>query len=238
MKAKRESAVSPVVGVMLLIVVTVIIAGVVALVSSGFIEQTPKSAMEPEIDFVGLYTIGYSMPGGMQSIPKKFNQSEAGGLLFKVKGSTPVDLTKLKLDLSSYTGGGGFVSLTSNDPVSTAYLPGSSNWKNRNGMILPPEFMRGHRVVMYGVNANDENLEEKLNVTVAEPGDMFIFVPEYIGNSLSLAIGLRKDDEHGTAIQSGAMSADGGTFITLSNTDTGAQYVYHVLQAQDIITRV
>lgn len=234
---RKEDAVSPIIGIMLMIVVTIVIAAIVSVAASGILTQANSvSNSDATIEFVGLYTAGYGL-SGIANIPKSSYQNEAGGIMFRVTGNKPVDLTKLKLDLASYTGGGGYVSLTYNDPVSTAYLPGGGTWNGggSKSRLLPPEFMRGHRVVMYGVTASSEDLSEKMNQTIAEPGDMFTFVPEYMGNSPSLAIGLRKDDENGVAIQSGAMSADGGSYITLSDVDSGKQYVYHILVLGDYI---
>lgn len=252
---RKEPAVSPVVGVMLLIVITVVIAAVVAAVSSGIIDSAASQSDSPTVEFMGIYTGGYTVTAwnayaanftGKDAAgnAKDINfDSKLGGLLFKVTGSTPLDMTKLKVEMSSSTGGGGFCSLTSDDPVSMSYLPksvgGTVNINQvKSGRMTPPSYMKGHRFAILGVDLDDPQFEEKAFAELAEPGTMFVMVPEYLGFTASLAIGIRKDDETGTAIQSGGMSADGNTLLTLSDTATGTIYVSHILIGDDYIMKV
>ncbi len=103
---------------MLMLVVTIIIAGIVSLTAAGFMDSTGTQTDEPQIEFVGLYTAGYTA-ATVSSIAKQTYQTEAAGLLFKVVGDKPVDLTKMKLYLASgqSSGGGGSVDLGYDDPV-------------------------------------------------------------------------------------------------------------------------
>ena len=73
---KKEGGVSPVVGVMLMLVVTIIIAGIVSLTAAGFMDSTGTQTDEPQIEFVGLYTAGYTA-ATVSSIAKQTYQTEA-----------------------------------------------------------------------------------------------------------------------------------------------------------------
>ncbi|PAV08627.1 hypothetical protein ASJ83_03415 [Methanocorpusculum parvum] len=233
---EKDAGVSPVVGVMLMLVVTIIIAGIVSLTAAGFMDSTGTQTDEPQIEFVGLYTAGYTA-ATVSSIAKQTYQTEAAGLLFKVVGDKPVDLTKMKLYLASgqSSGGGGSVDLGYDDPVSTAYLPGGSSWNGRSQIILPPEYMRGYRIVMFGLSEDDPTIHN----TIADPGDMFIVSCEYVNpSSPSLAIGLRKDDADGNTVISAGIGANGDAILTLVNAETGYVYVRHTLIESDMIATV
>lgn len=234
---KKDAGVSPVVGVMLMLVVTIIIAGIVSLTAAGFMDSTGTQTNEPQIEFVGLYTAGYTS-ATVSSIAKKTYQNEAAGLLFKVVGDKPVDLTKMKLYLASgqSSGGGGSVSLGYDDPVSTVYLPGGSTWNARSAIILPPEYMRGYRIVLFGLSEDDPNIHNP----IADPGDMFIVSCEYVdpASLYNCQIGLRKDDADGNNVISAGIGTTGDAILTLSNTETGYVYVRHTLIESDMIATV
>jgi len=233
---KSDFGVSPVVGVMLMLVVTIIVAGIVSLTAAGFVDSTDTQTNEPQIEFVGIYTAGYTA-ATVNNIPRRTYQTEAAGLLFQVVGDKPADLTKLKLYLASgmSSGMGGSVDLAYDDPVSTAYLPGGNTWNARSRIVLPPEYMRDHRIVLFGLSPDDPNLYN----TIADPGDMFVVSCEYINPGMpTLAIGLRKDDADGNTVISAGIGANGDSELTLANIETGYVYVKHTLIESDLIATV
>lgn len=249
-KSEKESAVSPVVGVMLMVVITVVVAAVVSLFASGIIGSSPE-ASDADVEFVGVYTAGFTAANINPGTGTRYF-SEAGGLLYKVVGNKPLDLTKLKLDISSDWGGGGYVSLTYDDPVSTAYLPANtetgraagSSWSSQSrSRLTPPLYMDGHRIIIYGYGCEDPTLassaDPRMFAETADPGEMFLIVPEYIAPAAksSSAIGFKLDEPGGTGtLISGGMMLDGGSIATLTNKDTGHIYDSHALIASDMIS--
>lgn len=90
MKMKKDDAVSPIVGVMLLIVITVVIAGVVAMVASGYTSSVEKSP-------VGVINYLGSVQGN------NFDEGYCGeiGLLFEYPGGESFKLSEITFTLSS-----------------------------------------------------------------------------------------------------------------------------------------
>jgi len=89
MMQKREYAVSPVVGVMLMLVVTIIIAAVVAAFASGAVGQTSKT---PQATISATFTAPSN--GGNQSV-------------FTNNGGDPFDLNDIRVVLQDESAGGG-----------------------------------------------------------------------------------------------------------------------------------
>lgn len=235
---KKDAGVSPVVGVMLMLVVTIIIAGIISLTAAGFMDSTSTQTDEPQIEFVGLYTAGYT--AATSPLIPKYSDSPPtalGGLLFKVVGNKPVDLTKMKIYLASgaTSGGGGSVSLGYDDPVSKSYLYGTGGSK-LGAKLFPPDFMDGHRIVLFGLDKDDPNIFNP----IAEPGDMFIVVCEYLdpASTFNLHIGLKKDDADGNGVISAGIGANGDSLLTLVNAKTGYVYLKHMLTESDMIATV
>lgn len=225
---KKENAVSPVVGIMLMIVVTVVIAGVVGLVASGVINSaSTDAASEPQIEFVGLYTSGYT---AADSIQFRNNPAEASGLLFKVVGGNPADLTGLKLTILGENGNG--VSIGYDDYVNGLMLPGGFYWANPQapylrGKIGQPEYMRGHRIILFGMGPDNPNIYG----TTAEPGDMFLIAAESIDlANPDTAIGILKD---GDSVPK-TFGINGNSVLSLSNSETGRVYLTHTLMSDDV----
>jgi len=98
-----NDAVSPVIGVMLMLVVTIIIAATVSAFGGGLMEDA-KKAPNAQIHYVGA-TWGVD---GTNTV--------APGLVFEHLGGDPVDLTTLQIDLR---GGSAICLITYNDPPST-----------------------------------------------------------------------------------------------------------------------
>lgn len=122
LKLKKENAVSPVVGVMLMLVVTIIIAAVVAAFAGGLVGETkPASTVSIGLDDYTMATVnytsgGWSGPYGIVEYAVGFNTSLTGGdysnyapynMTFKHMGGAELDVSDLSLvityNAASYT---------------------------------------------------------------------------------------------------------------------------------------
>ena len=152
MMQKREYAVSPVVGVMLMLVVTIIIAAVVAAFASGVVGHTSKA---PQASISATFT---APPNGNQSI-------------FTNNGGDPFDLNDIRVVLQDESAGGSAPTKTSltlednatsncilfhkvGDTSSTVIRPGDSFVIVGAGVNYPAYNMEG---IAYGHFAAMEN---------------------------------------------------------------------------------
>lgn len=233
---RKDDAVSPVVGVMLMLVVTIIIAASVTLFSTGFIGDLSQSldslSTDTKVNFVGVddggakaYADAYiSDHGGSKPNFKTEKISGNIGFVFEVESGDPLDLTKLAFQISSTSGG--TTTITYNDLPSQMYYSDHSGYGN-NQVILPaPGFFGNYasRMVAYPVGAESTFLTK----TLINPGEKFLIVTEYVYYTHN-AIGIRADRldaneaaNSGNAYNSGAYGLTSATSIKLYNTETGA----------------
>lgn len=106
--SRNDDAVSPVVGVMLMVVVTIIIAATVSVFSTGFVSDTDV-APGTLVEYVGVLT---GQSGGLGEI----------GLVFENKGGETLLLSDMSLHLKSTLSGGDEVSISYTDAPSSKYL--------------------------------------------------------------------------------------------------------------------
>ncbi|WP_342675785.1 type IV pilin N-terminal domain-containing protein [Methanofollis sp. UBA420] len=106
--SRNDDAVSPVVGVMLMVVVTIIIAATVSVFSTGFVSDT-DAAPGTLVEYVGVLT---GQSGGLGEI----------GLVFENKGGETLLLSDMNLHLKSTLSGGDEVSISYTDAPSSKYL--------------------------------------------------------------------------------------------------------------------
>ncbi|ADN36989.1 Protein of unknown function DUF1628 [Methanolacinia petrolearia DSM 11571] len=146
MKQNRNEAVSPVVGVMLMLVVTIIIASVVSAFAGGLAgnqEKTPQTTLS-----VNSQIAGFSLNS---SDPTEYEN----GLMFENTGGDTFSLNDIKIQLQSedtkYT-------LTTSDKV---------NWSSGSGVCLPEgiTYNEGYFQKIGNTSTND--------VAIA-PGDKFM----------------------------------------------------------------
>ena len=105
----RNSAVSPVVGVMLMLVVTIIIAAVVSAFAgglSGSQTKTPQATIVAEEFHVGgTYDLTNQSAGFGKGVPAPHNTATDGAadvyILFEHKGGDPINLANVELKVSS-----------------------------------------------------------------------------------------------------------------------------------------
>ena len=232
---RKDDAVSPVVGVMLMLVVTIIIAASVTLFSTGFIGDLSQSldslSTDTKVNFVGVddggakaYADAYKSEHG--SNPNFKNDKISGniGFVFEVESGDPLDLTKLAFQISSTSGG--TTTITYNDLPSQMYYSDHSGYTNPQ-VILPAKGFFGNyasRMVAYPVGAESTFLTK----TLINPGEKFLIVTEYINYGHTM-IGIRADRldaneaaNSGNAYNSGAYGLTSATSIKLYNTETGA----------------
>ncbi|MEA5038004.1 MAG: type IV pilin [Methanocorpusculum sp.] len=96
---KQDSAVSPVVGVMLMLVVTITVAAVVAAFVGGI---TSDEQIAPSVNFDVSYVAGISDTDKTNSVPDySSSASKNNGFVFKLLGGDPVQLDKIKIMLTS-----------------------------------------------------------------------------------------------------------------------------------------
>jgi len=233
----KTEAVSPVVGVMLMLVVTIVIAAVV----SGF----GTSLMgEKTADLPGKISLHGIASGGTD----KVLDDGFVGLLFDVEGGT-VDLENLKLYISgSDFGGGGEAYLTYNDPLwSKYYLGGAEANKNQlkgqfnnpGGEVLasdPTEFYSSVMKKYTNLNPDGSGMSKD---TILTAGDKFIifmcyYTPATATNPDTLGFGMHRASGSSGAWQSGAMYANGDGHYILSD-NGGTVYCEGYLKATDVL---
>lgn len=96
---QKDSAVSPVVGVMLMLVVTIIVAAVVAASVGGI---TNDEQIAPNVNFAVSYVAGISDADKTNSEPNyPASASKNNGFVFKLLGGDSVQLDKIKIMLTS-----------------------------------------------------------------------------------------------------------------------------------------
>ena len=233
-KGFTEHAVSPVVGVMLMLVVTIIVAAVVSSFGTGLTGDV-STASDARVELVGVSS------GGYKDVPPAPPRDTYGqiGVVFKNAGGDSLDLRNLKFYITGLAWGSqGAFTLTYNDPVSLAYVENSPHVVSAAGRVQPFENATGHRMQRFGSGLTAEELEDP----IIEPGDRFIIYCEYYdpGNQYSpeRKLGFRVDrGDHSKPIDtwsSGAIAIDGGSRYTLSDLKSGVVYSEGFLDVEHI----
>ncbi|MBP2133132.1 hypothetical protein J2128_001053 [Methanomicrobium sp. W14] len=236
---EREGAVSPVVGVMLMLVVTIILAAVVSAFGTGMMGDT-TSSMPATVKYIGIN------PGGDD---KKLDNGFVG-LIFEVTGGS-LDLEKMKFYISGTGfGGGGEAFMTYNDALWGKYYNGGDGASGGNrfyfnnpgtGMLAydPTEFYTCRMMKFKNLDPTGEGMcpEE----TILSTGDRFILFIEYLSPQSAtapakLGFGVHRSDGSGasTAFQSGAVSVNGDGHGILSSED-GTVFWDGYMKASDIL---
>lgn len=229
---KTNEGVSPVVGIMLMLVVTLIIAAVVSFTAFGFLDTAQAADSDPQVEFVGLYTGGYGLGDTISG--KVYSET---GMVFMVTGTSPLDITNLQLSGSTgnsaaQSSGGSFV-VSYNTPVTLRWITtenGGTAGNGANNRLTQPAHMVGHRIAKFGEGWSDE---EKFN-TLVYPGEMFVIAAEYtmmmtLSGKRVYMIGFAADAVDGTTVISGAIYSDGNTELALKNMQTGKVYYTGIL---------
>ena len=213
---RRDDAVSPVVGVMLMLVVTVIIAASVAMFSTGFVGDLNN------LDGTAITTVKYiGVDGaGVQDFTGKMKEFSGDcGLVFEVVSGEPIDLTNLAIEFDDGGTGAGKVVVSYNDLPSQAYAPDQGK---AQGVTPSAKFYgtTASRMVPYPVAAKID-----LRDTVIYPGEKFLIVAEYVSKAGAVGIRVDRNDPNdaATAYRSGAyyMSATSTAKIKLFDESTG-----------------
>ncbi|WP_425438300.1 type IV pilin [Methanocorpusculum petauri] len=224
MRKNKDTAVSPVIGVMLMLVITIIIAAVVSFSATGFLGSASTSGGSADVKFIGLYTGGYTLGEGY---PNTATIGE-GGMVFEVTGNTPLDVTNLRLSGSGSVGSGGSFAVSYNTPVALDWISSTEGGTASSGKVrshlTQPASSIDHRIVKFGEGWRNE---EKYN-TIVQPGERFVVLAEYVmkgyGNPPSYMIGFAARNTDGSTAISGAISSDGNSLITLMDMKTGKVY--------------
>lgn len=201
--AGKDDAVSPVIGVMLMIVVTIVIAATVSVFSTAFVSDT-QAAPEAQIGYVGVLA-GES--DGLGEI----------GLVFENKGGDTLLLPDLELALKSTTSGGDEVSISYTDAPSSTYL----GVKKPNEARLLSNITYRMKKIGVSVAAATSTANSRIKV-----GDRFVILADrYIddGTSRYGRVAYVADrDMTGTPYSSGVFEVSSKTTYTLSDKKTGA----------------
>jgi FlaG/FlaF family flagellin (archaellin) len=229
-----EHAVSPVVGVMLMLVVTIIIAAVVSSFSTSLAGEV-ETGSNAQVELVGISS------GGYKNVPSPPPWTYAQiGVVFRNAGGDTLDLRNLKY---SMTGIGwstqGVFTMTYNDPVSLKYVEdsgeqsGAGKWR----VTLPKE-ATGYRMQKFGSGLTLEELEDP----ILEPGEQFIIYCEYFQPagkptswepipSAKLGFACARG---GAGWSSGAVNVDGGSEYELTDVKTGIIYTSGYLEQEHL----
>ena len=209
MKSKnKESGVSPVVGVMLMLVVTIIIAAVVGMVASNYVGSTEASPMT-RINYLG------SVQGN------DFENGFLGevGLLFENAGGENIVLTNLEITLQENTRGVvNETTITFNDAPSTAIsgilTPGEARLST-----TPSAKKVDYRMKKVGVTMS---YGKRLAYQTIEPGDRFIiYADRIIQSDTSKYSQLYMVATRNGTYSEGFSENGPGTVYTLKDTSTG-----------------
>lgn len=235
---QTDEAVSPVVGVMLMLVVTIIIAAVVSMFASGMMGDTPASSTAAQVKFLGISSTATDM---------KLDDGLVG-LLFEVE-SGALDLRTLKYYIQDKDyGGGGECYGSYSDPISSALDPGNPN-VNQNRLRYyfnnPADATKwGVRMMKFTNLTVDADLKAPgLDPEpIVSTGERFIlfaesFVPaKYAANGAftPTTLQFRTDDAAGNAWISMGAYVNGNCLFTLSDTD-GTVYFSDYLKASDVL---
>ncbi|GLI45785.1 type IV pilin N-terminal domain-containing protein [Methanoculleus bourgensis] len=229
-----EHAVSPVVGVMLMVVVTIIIAAVVSSFATA-LGGDIDTASDARVELVGISSGGYK-----DESPPRWTYAQIG-IVFKNAGGGSLDLRNLKYYMTGIgSGTQGAFTLTYNDPVSLVYVEdsGYQSGAGRWFVTLPKE-ATGYRMQKFGSGLTLEELTDP----IVEPGERFIIYCEYyfrgdFSSNNFPYFGVRVDrgdpDNPTDRWSSGRVNIDGGSKYTLSDVKTGVVYSSGYLEPEHI----
>ena len=231
-------AVSPVVGVMLMLVVTIVIAAVVSGFSTGIMGDK-KADLPGKISFHGI------AGGGTDPVL----DDGFVGLLFDVEGGT-VNLEDLELYISDTDYGGGEAYLTYNDPLWGAWYNGGDGanpnklkyyFNNPSNGVLasdPNDFYSSVMKKYTNLNPDGSGMSKD---TILSAGDKFIifmcyYTPATATAPDTLGFGMHRSSGGSVsgAWQSGAMYANGDGHYILSD-NGGTVYCEGYLKATDVL---
>lgn len=162
MTLKKDEAVSPVVGVMLMLVVTIIIAAVVSGFAGGLAGETQKA---PQISLkaepvIQAFSDSNTGNGATQNYDPAYPEfTAANGIEFENMGGDTFQLTDIGVVLDA---GGTKYTITSSDLLNDPTESGSGNW-----LVLPDDLTDGG----YFLKIGDATKGDK---TIA-PGDKYMF---------------------------------------------------------------
>ena len=211
-RLRKDDAVSPVVGVMLMLVVTIIIGASVAMFSTGFVGDlnTLDSTSVTQIEYLGIDGCGVQhFTGALKDCTGDC------GLVFEVVSGEPIDLRDLAIEFEDGGAGAGKVTISYNDLPSQAYAP-----DQRKGQgVTPSEKFYGAtaaRMVPYPV-ADRISLTD----TLIYPGERFLVVCEYISKAGGIGVRVDRNDpsDPATAYKSGAYGLSAAAYATMTLID-------------------
>lgn len=211
-RLRKDDAVSPVVGVMLMLVVTIIIGASVAMFSTGFVGDlnTLDSTSVTQIEYLGIEGCGIQYFSGNA---RDFTGD--CGLVFEVVSGEPVDLRDLAIEFEDGGAGAGKVTISYNDLPSEAYNPES---RKGQGVTPSAKFFgsTAARMVPYPV-ADRISLTD----TLIYPGERFLVVCEYITKAGGVGVHVDRNDpsDPATAYQSGGYGLSAGAYATMTLVD-------------------
>ena len=228
-----EHAVSPVVGVMLMLVVTIIIAAVVSSFATALTGDV-ETGSNAQVELVGISSGGYK-----DVQPPQWTYAQIG-IVFKNAGGGTLDLRDLKYSMTGIGWGSqGTFTMTYNDPVSLKYVEdsGEQNGRGRWCVTLPKN-ATGYRMQKFGSGLTLEELKDP----IVEPGDRFIIYCEYYdapgepsswdpNPSAKLGFACSRG---GYGWSSGAVNVDGGSEYALSDVKTGVVYSSGFLEPEHV----
>ena len=195
----KDDAVSPVIGVMLMIVVTIIIAATVSVFSTGFVSDT-HAAPGTQVAYVGVLT------GPIGDLGET-------GLVFENKGGEMLLLSDLELTLKSTLSGGDEASITYADLPSSTYYGASVPGETR---------LSGGSIRMKRIGAASASVAD----SQIKAGDRFvIYADRYINDGTSRygrVVYVADRDMPGAPYSSGEFEVSSRTTYTLTDKNTGA----------------
>ena len=229
----KDDAVSPVIGIMLMLVVTIIIAGTVTLFATGILGDTDSMADTSitKVKFVGLETAGNEL---LHTENPSFTARAEAGLVFEVVSGDAIDMRNLKLIIDDHNKRGG----NSAGRLEFTYnnFP-QSDWNKvyAGSVTLPEKYFQDWESIGWSSSSTKSRFisyppvttssVEAAESTVVEPGDRFLFLTEYTGGTNwdtmkweSGWFGIRSDYAGSGAYTMSSASTE----ITLIDTTTGS----------------
>jgi FlaG/FlaF family flagellin (archaellin) len=178
----HDSAVSPVVGVMLMLVVTIIIAAVVSAFAGGLggsqVKTPQATIVADEFHIGGTYDLTNQSLGFDKGVPAPRTPSNGATdvyILFEHKGGDPINLANIELKVSSLQ------KPAEKSTISNANSP----LTNANASVLGKDATGiGDKSLIAGFSKNWSKYMERYpdHGTIIQPGGKFVVHADYVAN--------------------------------------------------------
>lgn len=183
----HDSAVSPVVGVMLMLVVTIIIAAVVSAFAGGLggsqVKTPVATIVADEFHIGGTYDLTNQTTGFGKGVPAPHNSASGSAadvyILFEHKGGDPINLANIELKVSSLQKPAEKSTISNvNTPLSLTHTYEAPSYGTSDAISV------GDKSLLSGFSKDWSKYMERYpdHGTIVQPGGKFVVHADYIAN--------------------------------------------------------